>query len=94
MLVARTVALDHIANLTVCGAAGAGAGKTFTMSGGKQSYKQRGVIPRALGQVFAEVKAMPDRESKISIQYLEVRASRLVTAFSPWASGRVARRVP
>ncbi|GLC35984.1 hypothetical protein PLESTB_000526100 [Pleodorina starrii] len=49
-----------------------GAGKTFTMSGGKQSYKQRGIIPRALGQVFAEVKAMPDREAKISVQYLEI----------------------
>ncbi|GIL72545.1 hypothetical protein Vretimale_4317 [Volvox reticuliferus] len=49
-----------------------GAGKTFTMSGGKQSYKQRGIIPRALGHVFAEVKAMPDREAKISIQYLEI----------------------
>ncbi|GIL43450.1 hypothetical protein Vafri_920 [Volvox africanus] len=42
------------------------------MSGGKQSYKQRGIIPRALGHVFTEVKAMPDREAKISIQYLEI----------------------
>ncbi|EFJ44765.1 Kif9 kinesin [Volvox carteri f. nagariensis] len=49
-----------------------GAGKTFTMSGGKQSYKQRGIIPRALGHVFSEVKSMPDREAKISIQYLEI----------------------
>ncbi|PNW77229.1 hypothetical protein CHLRE_10g427750v5 [Chlamydomonas reinhardtii] len=49
-----------------------GAGKTFTMSGGKQSFKQRGIIPRALGQLFAEVKAMPDREARVSVQYLEI----------------------
>ncbi len=44
------------------------------MSGGKQSFKQRGIIPRALGHLFAEVKAMPDREARISVQYLEVGA--------------------
>ncbi|KAG2446184.1 hypothetical protein HXX76_000777 [Chlamydomonas incerta] len=49
-----------------------GAGKTYTMSGGKQSFKQRGVIPRALGHLFTEVKAMPDREARISVQYLEI----------------------
>lgn len=66
------------------GLGNAGAGKTFTMSGGKQSYKQRGIIPRALGHLFSEVKAMPDREAKISIQYLEVgyRSGACVAAFT------------
>lgn len=62
----------------------AGAGKTFTMSGGKQSFKQRGIIPRALGQLFAEVKAMPDREARVSVQYLEVRAAWLVGDWGCW----------
>jgi kinesin family protein 6/9 len=29
-----------------------GAGKTYTMSGGSQNYKFRGVIPRAISQIF------------------------------------------
>lgn len=28
-----------------------GAGKTYTMSGGKVNYKQRGLIPRSIHQV-------------------------------------------
>merc|ERR1712172_218212 len=29
-----------------------GAGKTFTMTGATESYKQRGLIPRSLSQLF------------------------------------------
>ena len=29
-----------------------GSGKTFTMSGSSQNYKYRGIIPRAINQVF------------------------------------------
>lgn len=49
-----------------------GAGKTYTMSGGRQSYKQRGIIPRTVSQIFSELRAMPDVDPKISIQYLEI----------------------
>ncbi|KAG2499144.1 hypothetical protein HYH03_002727 [Edaphochlamys debaryana] len=49
-----------------------GAGKTFTMSGGKQNFKQRGIIPRALGQIFTEIKSRPDVAAKVSIQFLEI----------------------
>lgn len=32
-----------------------GAGKTFTMSGSTQNYKYRGMIPRAINQLFQEI---------------------------------------
>ena len=44
------------------------------MSGGRQQYKARGLIPRALAQLFQEIRSMPDQEVKVSIQYLEVGA--------------------
>eukprot|EP00798_Chlamydomonas_sp_ICE-L_P031791 gene31791-6988_t len=49
-----------------------GAGKTYTMSGGKSSFQQRGLIPRMLGKVFHEVNSLSDREVTVSIQYLEI----------------------
>ena len=32
-----------------------GAGKTFTMSGSTQNYKYRGLIPRAISQIFQDL---------------------------------------
>ena len=46
-------------NATVMAYGQTGAGKTFTMSGGKDSYKQRGLIPRAVGALFRELAARP-----------------------------------
>ena len=44
-----------------------GAGKTYTMTGGhSQSYRQRGIVPRAISQVFSEVRERLD--STISVQ--------------------------
>jgi hypothetical protein len=54
-----------------------GAGKTYTMSGGKSSFKERGVIPRAISHLFAEMRQKTDRRFKISVQYL-VRDGPLV----------------
>ena len=34
-----------------------GAGKTHTMSGPATSYQMRGMVPRAIAQVFQEVRA-------------------------------------
>lgn len=49
-----------------------GAGKTYTMSGGRQSFKQRGLIPRLLTQLFQEIKTQPDSEFKVSVTFLEI----------------------
>ena len=39
-------------NATVLAYGQTGAGKTYTMTGGKAEYKQRGIIPRAIHQVI------------------------------------------
>lgn len=36
-----------------------GSGKTFTMTGGADSYAQRGIIPRSLSYIFSEFKKVP-----------------------------------
>ena len=37
-----------------------GAGKTFTMTGATENYKHRGIIPRALAQLYKEIDERPD----------------------------------
>ena len=32
-----------------------GAGKTFTMTGATENYQHRGIIPRAIAQLFREI---------------------------------------
>lgn len=61
-----TKALDGY-NGTILAYGQTGAGKTYTMTGDHpQSYRQRGIIPRAISQVFAEIKQR--FESSISIR--------------------------
>ena len=49
-----------------------GAGKTFTMSGSMQNYKYRGMIPRAVSQVFQEIGSKLDYEYVVRVSYLEI----------------------
>jgi len=37
-----------------------GAGKTFTMTGSAESYQNRGIIPRAISQLFKELDERSD----------------------------------
>lgn len=44
-----------------------GAGKTFTMTGATESYQHRGLIPRAISQLFKQIE---DRlEYSITVRY-------------------------
>ncbi len=54
-----------------------GAGKTYTMSGGKSTFKQRGIIPRMISHLYAEMRAMSDRRFKVQVQYLEIYNEQL-----------------
>jgi hypothetical protein len=54
-----------------------GSGKTFTMMGDPHSFRNRGVLPRAVGQVFAHVASKPEREYSIYMSYLEVYGEEL-----------------
>ncbi|XP_073407266.1 kinesin-like protein KIF9 isoform X1 [Dendrobates tinctorius] len=49
-----------------------GAGKTYTVTGATENYKNRGVIPRALQQVFKEIDEQSDRTVTVRISYLEI----------------------
>ncbi|XP_077997452.1 kinesin-like protein KIF9 [Glandiceps talaboti] len=49
-----------------------GAGKTFTMTGATENYKHRGVIPRAIAQVYREVEDRPEHAITVRISYLEI----------------------
>ena len=37
-----------------------GAGKTFTMSGATENYRNRGIIPRSLSQIFRQIEDRPE----------------------------------
>ncbi|XP_071791906.1 kinesin-like protein KIF9 isoform X2 [Asterias amurensis] len=49
-----------------------GAGKTFTMTGTTENYKQRGVIPRAISQVYKEIEDRGEQAVSVRISYLEI----------------------
>ncbi|XP_056289393.1 kinesin-like protein KIF9 [Pseudoliparis swirei] len=55
-----------------------GAGKTFTMTGSTESYQQRGVIPRALQEVFLEVEKRTEHVFSVHLSYLEIYNETLV----------------
>lgn len=49
-----------------------GAGKTFTMTGATENYKHRGLIPRALSQLFRDIDERPDYAINLRISYMEI----------------------
>ena len=49
-----------------------GAGKTYTMSGGSQNYKFRGVIPRSISHLFHEIQNKPELSYVVRISYTEI----------------------
>nr|XP_020633237.1 kinesin-like protein KIF9 isoform X1 [Pogona vitticeps]XP_020633238.1 kinesin-like protein KIF9 isoform X1 [Pogona vitticeps]XP_020633239.1 kinesin-like protein KIF9 isoform X1 [Pogona vitticeps] len=49
-----------------------GAGKTFTMTGTTGNYSHRGIIPRAIQQVFQSMEAHGSQFITVRISYLEI----------------------
>jgi kinesin family protein 6/9 len=49
-----------------------GAGKTFTMTGSSTEYKYRGIVPRAIAQVYHEIAAKFDQAITIRVSYIEI----------------------
>nr|CBN82114.1 Kinesin-like protein KIF9 [Dicentrarchus labrax] len=60
-----------------------GAGKTYTITGSTESYKQRGIIPRALQEVFQEVEKRTEHAFSVYLSYLEIYNETLVDLLSP-----------
>ena len=42
-----------------------GAGKTFTMTGATENYQHRGILPRAISQLFKQIDERPDEKTMI-----------------------------
>lgn len=42
-----------------------GSGKTFTITGGPDRYQDRGIIPRAISQIFSEIARRTDHTHKV-----------------------------
>lgn len=54
-------------NATVMAFGQTGAGKTYTMTGSSTSYGQRGIIPRAIQQLFREADEKQDYSINIRL---------------------------
>ena len=59
-------------NSTIFAYGQTGSGKTFTLTGGPVSFHDRGIIPRAIQMIFAEMRKRSDLQIKVYISYLEI----------------------
>ncbi|XP_059520915.1 kinesin-like protein KIF9 isoform X1 [Myotis daubentonii] len=77
-LVYETVAKDVVSqaldgyNGTIMCYGQTGAGKTYTMTGTTENYKHRGILPRALQQVFRMIEERPTHAITVGVSYLEI----------------------
>ncbi|XP_007470329.1 PREDICTED: kinesin-like protein KIF9 isoform X2 [Lipotes vexillifer] len=77
-LVYETVAKDVVSqafngyNGTIMCYGQTGAGKTYTMTGATENYKHRGILPRALQQVFKMIEEHPTQAITVRVSYLEI----------------------
>jgi len=60
-----------------------GAGKTYTMSGTANNYKYRGVIPRAVAQVFHEIQNKLEQAITVRVSFVEIYNELLYDLISP-----------
>ena len=54
-----------------------GAGKTYTMTGSATIFKYRGILPRAINQVYALTSAKFDQAITIRVSYAEIYNERI-----------------
>jgi kinesin family protein 6/9 len=59
-------------NSTIFAYGQTGSGKTFTLTGGPETYSDRGIIPRAINMIFGESRNRTDLQFKIYVSYLEL----------------------
>uniref|UniRef100_K3X4Z1 Kinesin-like protein n=1 Tax=Globisporangium ultimum (strain ATCC 200006 / CBS 805.95 / DAOM BR144) TaxID=431595 RepID=K3X4Z1_GLOUD len=49
-----------------------GAGKTFTMSGGKQKFEDRGICARSISSIFQQIQRDAEHSYAVRVSYVEV----------------------
>ena len=60
-----------------------GAGKTYTMFGGHDSFEHRGIAPRLLSTLFEEIRKLPNVQPTFRVSYIEVYKEALADLLSP-----------
>jgi len=60
-----------------------GAGKTYTITGGCTDYQTRGMVQRALNQVYQSIESKPEAAITVRISYLEIYNERLYDLLNP-----------
>ena len=63
-----------------------GAGKSFTMTGATENYKHRGVIPRAISQIYKEIREQSQLETSVRVSYLEIYNENMVDLLAGYAN--------
>ncbi|XP_048366841.1 kinesin-like protein KIF9 [Sphaerodactylus townsendi] len=87
-LVYDTVARDLVSealggyNGTIICYGQTGAGKTFTMTGMTEDYEHRGIIPRAIQQVFRTMEEHGGQFITVRVSYLEIHNEIIVDLLS------------
>jgi kinesin family member 6/9 len=66
-----TGALDGF-NGTVFAYGQTGSGKTFTITGGVERYADRGIIPRAISRLYADIAKKTDGKYEVHVSYMEI----------------------
>lgn len=70
-------------NSTVMAYGQTGAGKTYTMTGGQGSYKQRGLVPRAISEVFRKLHSKPGTVGVVRVSYAEIYNEQFIDLLNP-----------
>eukprot|EP00854_Cymbomonas_tetramitiformis_P012243 gene12243-14456_t len=73
-------------NVTLLAYGQTGAGKTYTMTGGKYtqaSYSQRGLVPRTISDLFNMIKAKTNTAVTVRISYAEIYNENIYDLLDP-----------
>ena len=70
-------------NATIMAYGQTGAGKTFTMVGGTQSFEHRGIIPRAMTSMFEMIQSRTDMLYNVKVSYMEIYNEQASTRRTP-----------
>ena len=52
-------------------------------NGNLGDYEQRGIVPRTVGDLFAQLEKRPDRETKIHMSFLEIYRDTFTDLLAP-----------
>ena len=63
-------------NSTIFAYGQTGSGKTFSITGGSESYDQRGIIPRSIAMIFDAVKKDPTVNTEIRVSYMQIYSDK------------------